>query len=192
MKRLLNISLCLMLGIMSLSFLALPASAQTEDDYTTTTVDEYDYDWEYDYDYDWDSTLSEEETGVLAGLLGGGALIFGGVMLVFSIIISLSLYVYTSLALMNIAKKMDQENTWFAWVPILNTVLLFKMGDQNPLLLLLLLIPGIGALIVGIFSIISLMNICEKRGYDKLLGLLALVPLANLILIGVLAWGKKE
>lgn len=192
MKRFLNISLCLMLGIMSLSFLALPASAQTEDDYTTTTVDEYDYDWEYDYDYDWDSTLSEEETGVLAGLLGGGALIFGGVMLVFSIIISLSLYVYTSLALMNIAKKMDQENTWFAWVPILNTVLLFKMGDQNPLLLLLLLIPGIGALIVGIFSIISLMNICEKRGYDKLLGLLALVPLANLILLGVLAWGKKE
>ena len=177
---------------MSLSFLALPASAQTEDDYTTTTVDEYDYDWDYDYDYDWDSTLSEEETGVLAGLLGGGAMIFGGVMLVFSIIISLSLYVYTSLALMNIAKKMDQENTWFAWVPILNTVLLFKMGNQNPLLLLLLLIPGIGALIVGIFSIISLMNICEKRGYDKLLGLLALVPLANLILLGVLAWGKKK
>ena len=192
MKRFLNISLCLMLGIMSLSFLALPASAQTEDDYTTTTVDEYDYDWDYDYDYDWDSTLSEEETGVLAGLLGGGAMIFGGVMLVFSIIISLSLYVYTSLALMNIAKKMDQENTWFAWVPILNTVLLFKMGNQNPLLLLLLLIPGIGALIVGIFSIISLMNICEKRGYDKLLGLLALVPLANLILLGVLAWGKKK
>lgn len=192
MKRLLNISLCLMLGIMSLSFLALPASAQTEDDYTTTTVDEYDYDWEYDYDYDWDSTLSDEESGVLAGLLGGGAMIFGGIMLVFSIIISLSLYVYASLALMNIAKKMNQENTWFAWVPILNTVLLFKMGDQNPLLLLLLLIPGIGALIVGVFSIISLMNICEKRGYDKLLGLLALVPLANLILIGVLAWGKKE
>jgi len=93
---------------------------------------------------------------------------------------------------MNIAKRLNEENPWYAWIPILNVVLLFRMGDQNPLLILLVLIPGIGALVVGILSIIALMNICEKRGYDKLLGLLALVPVANIVLLGILAWGKKE
>ena len=97
-----------------------------------------------------------------------------------------------ALTLMKTAQKLGAENAWYAWIPILNIVLLFKLGEQNPWLILLMLIPGIGALIVGILAIIGTMKICEKRGYDKLLGLLMLVPIANLILWGMLAWGKKN
>jgi len=70
--------------------------------------------------------------------------------------------------------------------------LLFKLGEQNPWLILLSLIPGIGTLVVAILSIIATMKVCEKRGYDKFFGLLMLVPVANLILWGMLAWGKKD
>lgn len=172
--------------LVPLALVATPALAQ---DSTTTSWDSYyddtyDYNWDYGYD---NTTVPAEVT--FASILG---LLFGGVALVFSIVIGLGSYIYTSLALMKIAKRLNYENAWYAWVPILNIILMFKMGDQNPTLLLLLLIPGIGAAIVGILSIIALMHICEKRGYDKALGLLSLVPLANYVLLGMLAWGKKE
>ena len=185
MKKVLNMTLCIMLGVMSLSFLALPSYAQTDDDFTTTSTD----DWEYEWDYDWGNT---EYTTDLEGAeaLTVAGLVFGGIFAVIAAAFGIAMYIYSGLTLMTIAKKLDQPNGWFAWIPILNVVLLYKMGNMNPWLLLIALIPGIGAFVVGILSIIALMNICEKRGYDKLLGLLALVPIANIILLGILAWGN--
>lgn len=179
------------------TMVATPAFAQ-EDAVTATPEDTTYYDDEYyydTYDYGYDDSYSydlsdiDAEAGVFAGM---AALLFSGVMLVFSIVVGLGSYIYCSLALMKIAKRLDYENAWFAWIPILNMVLLFQLGEQNPVLLLLLLIPGVGAVVVGILSIIALMKICEKRGYDKMLGLLSLIPVASYVLLGILAWGKKE
>ncbi len=195
--------------LLPLSLVAVkPAFAQedtvttTSEDTTTSPDDEYYYDDSYydDYDYEtyddyysgygYDYDLSTETAaGTLAGIT---ALLFGGAMLFVSIVVGLGSYIYCSLALMKLAKRMNYENAWYAWIPILNMVLLFQLGEQKPILLLLLLIPGIGELVVGILAIIALMKICEKRGYDKALGLLSLVPIANYVLLGILAWGKKE
>ncbi len=205
MRKLFNITLGVVLGLASYALVAFPTMAQDvaedlpiDDDYTTTSYDDYDweYDWDYDdWDYDWSTDTSESSLDLeegLATILGGMTLLFGGVALIFGITVSLATYIYSSLALMTIANKLGNENGWFAWVPILNTILLFQLGDKNPWLLLIAFIPGIGALVIAILCIIIIMTICEKRGYDKLLGLLSLVPIANLVLIGVLAWGKKE
>jgi len=146
------------------------------------------YDWESYYD-DWEDLSDDYYT---AGSLAAGGLAIAGVMIAIYSVVGIAMYVFSALALMNIAKRLNVENGWYAWIPILNLILLFKMGEQNPTLLLLLLIPGVGALVVGVISIIAIMKICEKRGYDKLLGLLMLVPIANLVLLGMLAWGKKE
>jgi len=181
------------------TMVATPVLAQ-EDSVTATPEDTtYDYDYGYDDTYDYysdysydDFTLSDPAVGAGATLAGVSALLFSGVMLVFSIVIGLGSYVYCSLALMKLAKRMNHENPWFAWIPILNMILLLQLGDQNPMLLLLLLIPGVGGVVVAVLSIIALMKICEKRGYDKMLGLLSLIPIANYILLGILAWGKKE
>ncbi len=162
---------------------------------TTYYDDTYDYGYDDTYDYGYDTMGYDydlgtaEEAGVLAGM---AALLFSGVMLVFSIVIGVGSYIYMALALYKIAKRLNHENPWYAWVPILNMVLIFQLGDKNPMLLLLFLIPGIGAAIIGVLMIIALMNICEKRGYDKMLGLLSLIPIASYILLGILAWGKKE
>jgi len=103
----------------------------------------------------------------------------------------LASYIFTSYALYKIGKDMGYENSWFAWIPILNMIMLFKLGNQNPYLLFLLLIPGIGSLVIGIFSILALMYITEKRGYDKLLGLLILTGIGTYILLYLLAWKPK-
>jgi hypothetical protein len=141
-----------------------------------------------DYSYTTTTDLDAEDAAAFA--LFGTAIM--GVVLIGSITVGLVMYIYMSVTLMKVAQKLNHENPWFAWIPILNAVLLFQLGEQNPWLLLLVLIPGLGALIVGVISIIALMKICEKRGYDKLLGLLYIVPIANLVLLGMLAWGKKE
>jgi hypothetical protein len=186
--------------------IASPAFAQTDTDSVTVAPDDttyYDDEYYYDtYDYGYDGTYDDSyssfsydlsEAGTEAGVFAGiTALLFGGVMLVVSIVIGLGSYIYCALTIMKIAQRLNHENPWFAWIPILNMVLLFQLGEQNPVLLLLLLIPGIGALVVGVLSIIALMKICEKRGYDKMLGLLSLIPVANYVLLGILAWGKKD
>lgn len=206
-KLIASIILSFALFLPMLAMVTTPVFAQ-EDSVTSTPEDTSYYDDYYDdsyydtYDYGYDDTYDDSyssysydlsdvdaEAGVFAGM---AALLFGGAMLFVSIVVGLGSYIYCSLALMKLAKRMDYDNAWFAWVPILNMVLLFQLGDQNPMLLLLLLIPGVGAVVVGVLSIIALMKICEKRGYDKALGLLVLIPVASYVLLGILAWGKKE
>lgn len=140
-----------------------------------------------DFSYSIESDILD--SGVLGGLLGMTSMI---IALVISLVFGLAGYIYMGVTMSKVAKHLKHENPWFAWIPILNIIQLFQMGDMNPWLILLVLIPGLGGLIVGVIAIIALMNICEKRGYDKALGLLTIIPIANLILLGMLAWGKKE
>jgi len=199
MKKIFNLIATFLLLTMPLSLMVTPVSAQTDEDtMLDTSYDEYDWDsytsddaYDYDWSWDTDSTYDSELSEGAAAAIGAVGILFGGMMLLFSLAVTMALYVYTSLALMTIARKLEAENEWFAWVPVLNMALLLKLGMQNPWLVLLILIPGIGAIILAVLSIVALMKVCEKRGYDKLLGLLSLVPVANLVLLGVLAWGKK-
>lgn len=198
------------LAVLLLALLLLPVGvmyAQEEETVVDDAVlyeDAPDYDYgEYDYDYDWESTYEDAQDLIYttedsmvedtaAGLLGAGILtLFAGVYALVAGAIGLAGYIFSALALYKIGKEMNYENTWFAWVPILNTIMTFKLGDQNPMLLLLLLIPGLGALIVAVLSIIALANITEKRGYEKLLVLLVLVPLGMFVLLYLLAWKPK-
>ncbi|HNR53348.1 MAG TPA: DUF5684 domain-containing protein [Candidatus Dojkabacteria bacterium] len=191
MRRFISGAILSLLLLLPFAGITTPILAQTADDYVTTSLEEYDWNTNYDWkslvkDYDY-SELADTTTGV--GII---AALFGGVMLFVSIICSLGMYIYMALTLMKTAQKLKAEDAWYAWIPILNVVLLFKLGEQNPWLILLSLIPGIGTLVVAILSIIATMKVCEKRGYDKFFGLLMLVPVANLILWGMLAWGKKD
>lgn len=153
-----------------------------------------------DFDIDWDDLFGDLEENNLVDKLEGKdstalakfMALFTSTVLVFAILLGLAQYIYSAITLQKTAEKLGMKDTWYAWIPILNTILLFKMGNQNPYLLLLALIPGIGALVIAIISIVATMNICEKRGHDKMIGLLVLIPLAGLILWGILAWGEDK
>ena len=131
-------------------------------------------------------------SGPLVGLIGGAsALAFAGIYIT-AIIISLATYIYTAITLKKVADKLGHPKSWFAWIPILNLVLKFQLGEQNPLLILLALIPIVGSVVILVLTVLATMKICEKLGHDKLLGLLTLIPVGAIVLWGILAWGKVE
>lgn len=120
----------------------------------------------------------------IATLMSGGARIF-------SLLFSIAIYVFTALTLQKVAQKLGYKYPWHAWVPLLNAAQLIEMGDKSPWLLLLVIIPILGWFALFVIFIIVQCRIAEKLGYDKLLGLLTLVPLGAFIMWGMFAWGKK-
>lgn len=131
------------------------------------------------------------------GFLGVGA--FGALMMGFLVAFLISavlFYIYTAITLMFIAKKTKTTNGWMAWIPILNIYLMTKIGKVSPATLLVLVIPFIpivnflSGLVFAVMIVIwwwKIAEACKKPGWW---GILMLVPVVNLIIMGILAWGK--
>ena len=120
--------------------------------------------------------MSGEEQGLIAMMMA-----MTGVLMV----MGLGLYVFLSLALMSIANKTGTENAWFAWIPVLNIILMLQIAKKPVWWIILLLIPLVNIII----AFIIWMAIAEARNKPAWWGIvIMLVPVVNLILIGMLAW----
>ena len=109
------------------------------------------------------------------------------IILAFAVLI----YVYSSFALMTIAKKTNTQNPWLAWIPIANVYLMTQIAGVSgwfTLGILLGIIPVIGSLVVTAGGVYLWWKIAEARQKSGALSLLMLVPGANLIVMGILAW----
>lgn len=105
-----------------------------------------------------------------------------------------ALYVWTALALAAVFRK-SGELGWRAWVPILNQVVLFRLGGVSPLLLLLYLLPGVGLLAVWVFQIIACHRINVSFGLGTGMTVLAalLLPVwASVVGFGSSRWVGDE
>ena len=123
-----------------------------------------------------------------APLPAAGVMALAGGFMLIAVVIGLGLYIYYSLSMYLIAKRLNVTEAWMSWVPILNLWPLLSSAGKPCWWVILLLIP-----FVNIFIIVYLwMCICENLGRNKWLGLLTLVPVVNLILPGVLAFSKSE
>lgn len=197
MKKLVNIVALFILLLLPLS-LGGKAFAQTADELdfpTAQQLNEVTSSFETITSDDYDSvadgisnpisqSVVSEKGAQLAMLLTGGFLL----VFLFS---GLIFYVFFAITQKKVAQKLGFENTWHAWVPILSTIQLFKMGDKNPWLILLVLIPGLGEIALLVLTIIIYCRIAEKLGYEKLFGLLSLIPIGAFVMWGMFAWGKK-
>jgi hypothetical protein len=115
-------------------------------------------------------------------------------MLVAFIAIFLALYVYAGFAVMAIAKKTNTPRPWLAFVPIANVYLMAKIGDLSgwyTASLALALIPFIGGFITTATFAYIWWKIAEKLHKPGWWGMLILIPVVNMIMIGVMAWGKE-
>jgi hypothetical protein len=109
---------------------------------------------------------------------------FMGAFLFFFCIIFLVAYVYHALALQTIATKTNTENAWFAWIPILNLILMINIAKKPIWWILLFLIPVVNFVIY----VILWMGIAEARKKPNWWGILTIVPVVNIIVPGYLAW----
>ena len=121
---------------------------------------------------------SEDE---MAGVAAAGAI---GVMLIVFFVIFAAFYIYFALALSTIAKKTNTENAWWAWIPILQVLLMLNIAQKPMWWIVLCLIPLVSIIIL----IIVWMAIAERRGKPNWWGILLIVPVVNIIVPGYLAW----
>lgn len=102
--------------------------------------------------------------------------------------IQIIFFIYFSVCLFFIAKKLHITAPWTAFVPVVNLWTLVTAAGKPWWWILLLIIP-----IANIFVWISLwMSISENIGKNKWLGLLVLVPFVSFIFMGVLAFSGTE
>ncbi len=125
-----------------------------------------------------------------ANILSAGAMMAFG--LVF-LLIFLAVYIYAAVALMYIARKTKTGNGWFAFIPILNFYLITQMAKKSgwwTLILLAAAIPLVGGIIVAIASVWLFWLIAEKINLPGWTSVLMIIPLVNLVILGVYAWSK--
>ncbi len=119
-----------------------------------------------------------------------------GALLGISLIVLIGLYVYTAAAWYAIAKRLKFKQAWFAWVPILNLVLLPILAKKDWPWVFILLVP----IVNFVFVIIWLWKIFERRklhGAWSLLLVGQMIPFIGwlcgigfLIVLGFSAWKK--
>ncbi len=118
-----------------------------------------------------------------AGAAGAGMAIFGGLMLIWLLFV-LAIYAYFALCLMKIAAKTNTPNGWFAWIPILNVILMLQIAKRPIWWIILIFIPLVNIII----SILVWMDIAVARNKPNWIGILMIVPIANVIVPGYLAF----
>ncbi|MBU2025325.1 MAG: DUF5684 domain-containing protein [Patescibacteria group bacterium] len=134
---------------------------------------------DYTASYDYSSNLDPE----IGAAMGIGFMIF-------AMLLGLIFYVYSSFCLMKIAQKLNADNVWFAWVPILNIVLMLKLADKPVWWLIFIFIPFLNALLMFIGTIIIWIEIAKKLNKPSWLGALMFISPVNLILLGYLAFSN--
>ena len=95
-------------------------------------------------------------------------------------------YVYLALCLQKIAEKTNTDNAWWAWIPILNVLLLLRIADKPLWWILLLVIP----LVNFIIAILVWVAVCQARGKSPWLVVGMLVPGVNLVVLGYLGFSE--
>jgi hypothetical protein len=101
-------------------------------------------------------------------------------------ILTIGGYLYVSYCLYVMAQKTGEDNAWFAFIPILDLVLLLSIADKPIWWIVLFLIP----LVNIVFVVLVWMAVAGRMGKPSWLGLLILIPLVNLGIIGYLAFSN--
>lgn len=131
----------------------------------------------------------------MADLLAYGGLgaLFGAAAAL-GVVVLIGLYVYMALAWSTIARKLNYEYDWLAWIPIAQLVLLPVLAEKDWTWVFMFLVPIANI----VFYFIWMWKILERR---NLHGALSLVPIAgvipyigglasiaNLVILGIAAW----
>ncbi len=136
-------------------------------------------DYQYNYDYSGD---------VPAAAAGGMALFAGGMFMFFLLIVAV-IYVLMAISLMKIANRTNTPNAWFAWIPILNLILMLQIAERPMWWLIFWLVPIIN--IVGIvLNFVIWIDIAKKLGKSAVWGVLAI--LIPIIFMPYLAFSKSD
>ena len=130
----------------------------------------------------------------------GEILAFGGILLI-ALVVGVAVYLYFSFALMTLAKKMQTERPWLAFIPVANFYLMSKMAKMHwwPVLLVFgTLFSGVNEIFsfaLSVFVVIWMWKIFKefkKPGWWAILIIIPILWIVYGVLLGMTAWGKTE
>lgn len=99
--------------------------------------------------------------------------------------IEIAIYILLAIPLFVMGQKTEQDYPWFAFIPILNVILMLQIADKELWWILLLLIPCVNIVIM----VMVWMAIADAMDKPEWLGILMLVPVVNVIVPFYLAFG---
>ena len=102
-------------------------------------------------------------------------------------------YIFTALVIMSLSKKTNTDKEWLAWIPIANVYQLTRIGGLEwwwTLLVFASVIPVIGGIVAIGAMIYIWWRVAEKINKPGWWSLLLLIPIVNLVIMGIMAWGK--
>ncbi len=108
---------------------------------------------------------------------------------VFAAIIPLALYVYFSLCIFLIARKLAVSGAWMSWVPLLQCIPMLRAADKPVWWLIPILLVPVANIIM---LVIVFMAMAENLGRSRVLGILMLLPVVNLAALALLAFSKHK
>ncbi len=122
---------------------------------------------------------------------GGLGFLLGFIWIV--LLVGLAFYVYFALVLTSLAKKTNTPKGWLAWVPIANIYLVTQVAGISglwTLAIFLAIVPFVGGIAIAGLNIWWWWKIAERVGRPGWWALLMLVPIANFVIMGMLAWSN--
>lgn len=118
------------------------------------------------------------ESGFDSGVFG---LAFGAAFWLFIV----ATYFYFAFTQYKIAQKCGcQDNAWWAYIPIMNLVLLTQMAGKEWYWVVFCFVPFVNLIAFAVLWI----KAAQNAGFSALWGFLALIPLVNFVSMGVMAF----
>jgi hypothetical protein len=137
---------------------------------------------------DYSSTSAQYPGSMPPEAAAGAAALMGGMFLLLFFVIVV-LYVIMAISLMKIANRTNTPNAWFAWIPILNLILMLQIAKRPMWWLIFFLVPILN--IVGIvLNFVIWVDIAKKLGKSAIFGILAV--LISPIFMPYLAFSKSD
>jgi hypothetical protein len=130
-------------------------------------------------------------------MMSGGLLALIAAFFVIFLILAIVTYIFMGFAFMAIAKKAKLSTPALAWIPGVGPGIIAyqasKMHWWPWLLIIPMFIPIIGfipAIVFGVYSIIWMWKTFEAIKKPGWWAILLIVPIANIVIICIAAWGK--
>lgn len=96
-------------------------------------------------------------------------------------------YIYSSLCLQLISKKLNIVDSWMAWIPIANIYLMVQCANKPVFWFwIIMFVPIINSILL----IVVWVEICRRLGLSSWWIVLSFVPVINFIILGYLAFSK--
>lgn len=108
--------------------------------------------------------------------------------LLITLAIYVALYALMSYSFQKMAQKLNIEDAWLVWIPIVNIFIFMKMAGKSYWWILLFFVPIVNL----VAAIIVFMEIAKRLNKSSFWGILMLVPIVNFIAIPYVAFSKDD